>query len=75
MFPPHPASPFTSPCPALQAPNRAAERRPEVVEVLKARGYSRVYDMSVEERGNKYFEGTGVQARPDVRGAGVPGGR
>ena len=42
-----------------QHPNRAAERRPEIIEVLRGRGYQAMYDMSVEEGTKRYFEGTG----------------
>ncbi|KAG1667518.1 hypothetical protein FOA52_013708 [Chlamydomonas sp. UWO 241] len=42
----------------MKCPNRAAERRADTIEVLKARGYGRVYDMSIAEADNKYFEGT-----------------
>jgi len=33
----------------MKCPNRAAERRPEVIEVLKRRGYTRVVDLSSGE--------------------------
>jgi hypothetical protein len=52
-------------CPTLvlypmKCPNRAAERRPEVIQVLRQAGYERVMDMSGHEKRDKaYFEGTG----------------
>jgi hypothetical protein len=45
----------------MKCPNRAAERRPEIVQFLQHQGYSRVVDMSGhEKRDQTYFEGTGV---------------
>jgi hypothetical protein len=44
----------------MKCPNRAAERRPEVIQVLRQAGYERVIDMSGHEKRDKaYFEGTG----------------
>jgi hypothetical protein len=44
----------------MKCPNRAAERRPEVIQVLRQAGYDRVIDMSGHEKRDKsYFEGTG----------------
>jgi hypothetical protein len=44
----------------MKCPNRAAERRPEVISVLRQAGYERVIDMSGHEKRDKaYFEGTG----------------
>lgn len=45
----------------MKHPNRSAERRREVIEVLQQRGYGRVYDMSGEEKNGRYFEGTGEE--------------
>lgn len=42
----------------MKCPNRAAERRPEMIEMLRGR-CGRVLDLSVEEQNKKYFEGTG----------------
>jgi hypothetical protein len=45
----------------MKCPNRAAERRPEVIQVLRQAGYERVIDMSGHEKRDKaYFEGTGA---------------
>ncbi|GLC77786.1 hypothetical protein PLESTB_000956200 [Pleodorina starrii] len=52
----------------MKCPNRAAERREDIKKVLAAKGYSRVYDMSVEEDNKKYFEGTGVLVIDRVNG-------
>ncbi|GFH18031.1 uncharacterized protein HaLaN_14766, partial [Haematococcus lacustris] len=43
----------------MKCPNRAAERRTEMVDYLRAR-YPRVLDMSGQESHHRYFEGTGV---------------
>ncbi|WIA32530.1 hypothetical protein OEZ86_003343 [Tetradesmus obliquus] len=43
----------------MKCPNRAAERRPEIIQVLRQAGYERVLDMSGHEKRDKaYFEGT-----------------
>lgn len=53
----------------MKCPNRAAERRPELVDFLNARGYARVVDLSAAERtDHKYFEGTGVLVVDRVNG-------
>jgi len=52
----------------MKHPNRAAERRADMISVLKGRGYSRVYDMSTHEPKNKYFEGTGVLVIDRING-------
>jgi hypothetical protein len=52
----------------LQCPNRAAERRPDIIEVLRAKGYTQVYDMSGEEANKRYFEGTGVLVIDRING-------
>lgn len=43
----------------MKCPNRAMERRADIVGALKTRGYDRVIDMSVHEKDKAYFEGTG----------------
>jgi hypothetical protein len=44
----------------MKCPNRAAERRPEIISVLRQSGYERVIDMTGHEKHDKaYFEGTG----------------
>eukprot|EP00878_Enallax_costatus_P019111 GHUV01020151.1.p1 GENE.GHUV01020151.1~~GHUV01020151.1.p1 ORF type:complete len:315 (+),score=100.35 GHUV01020151.1:472-1416(+) len=53
----------------MKCPNRAAERRPEIVQVLRQQGYGRVVDMTSHEKHDKaYFEGTGVLALDRVNG-------
>jgi hypothetical protein len=45
----------------MKCPNRAAERRPEVIAALRARGYGRTLDLTgAEAAEKKYFEGTGA---------------
>jgi hypothetical protein len=44
----------------MKCPNRQAERRPDIKGVLAHLGYDRVVDLSGEEAGGRYFEGTGV---------------
>jgi hypothetical protein len=39
---------------------RQAERRHDIIDVLRGMGYERVVDMSRMEEGGRYFEGTGV---------------
>jgi hypothetical protein len=44
----------------MKCPNRAAERRPEIISVLRQAGYEHVLDMTGHEKRDKaYFEGTG----------------
>ncbi len=38
---------------------RQRERRPDILDVIRKRGYGRVLDYSAEEQNRKYFEGTG----------------
>uniref|UniRef100_A0A383VAN1 Amidinotransferase n=1 Tax=Tetradesmus obliquus TaxID=3088 RepID=A0A383VAN1_TETOB len=53
----------------MKCPNRAAERRPEIIQVLRQAGYERVLDMSGHEKRDKaYFEGTGVLVLDRVNG-------
>lgn len=53
----------------MKCPNRAAERRPEIIQVLRSSGYGRVIDMTGHERRDqKYFEGTGVLVLDRVNG-------
>jgi hypothetical protein len=48
----------------MKCPNRAAERRPEIISVLRQAGYERVLDMTGHEKRDKaYFEGTGEGGR------------
>ncbi|GAX75298.1 hypothetical protein CEUSTIGMA_g2743.t1 [Chlamydomonas eustigma] len=52
----------------MKHPNRSAERRRDIIEVLKQRGYAKVFDMSKEESNQKYFEGTGVLLLDRING-------
>ena len=52
----------------MKCPNRAAERRPDLVSVLRGRGYPRVVDFSDKEARNVHFEGTGVLVLDRPRG-------
>lgn len=55
----------------MKCPNRAAERRPDVIGALRAlEGYSRVVDMTGAERAEEphFFEGTGVLVLDRVNG-------
>ncbi|KAF6262117.1 Amidinotransferase-domain-containing protein [Scenedesmus sp. NREL 46B-D3] len=53
----------------MKCPNRAAERRPEVIQVLRQAGYERVVDMTGHESHDQaYFEGTGVLVLDRVNG-------
>ncbi|KAF8071339.1 hypothetical protein HT031_001423 [Scenedesmus sp. PABB004] len=53
----------------MKCPNRAAERRAEVVGVLRQGGYDRVVDMTAHERRDgTFFEGTGVLVLDRVNG-------
>lgn len=47
---------------------RQAEKREDIKEVLRARGYGRVWDMSEAERQGNFFEGTGVLVLDRVNG-------
>lgn len=44
------------------------ERRKDIVEVLRARGYSSVWDLSGAEKQGHFFEGTGVLVLDRVNG-------
>jgi hypothetical protein len=46
----------------MKCPNRAAERRPELMDFVKARGYEGIVDLTDLEKGDgaRFFEGTGV---------------
>ncbi len=44
------------------------ERRGDIVEVLRARGYGRLWDMSAAEKQGAFFEGTGVLVLDRVNG-------
>ncbi|KAF6262116.1 Amidinotransferase [Scenedesmus sp. NREL 46B-D3] len=53
----------------MKCPNRAAERRPEVIQVLRQAGYERVVDLTGHESHDQaYFEGTGVLVLDRVNG-------
>ena len=47
---------------------RQMERRGDIVEVLKSRGYSRMWDLSAAEKDGHFFEGTGVLVLDRVNG-------
>lgn len=47
---------------------RAAERRQDIVDVLRTKGYTRVLDLSAEERGGRFLEGTGVLVLDRING-------
>lgn len=48
--------------------DRQKEKREDIKEVLRARGYGRVWDMSSLEQERQYFEGTGVLVLDRVNG-------
>ena len=48
--------------------SRQKEKREDIKEVLEARGYERVWDMSACEQDGQYFEGTGVLVLDRVNG-------
>ena len=53
----------------MKCPNRAAERRPELIDLVAARGYPRRVDLSgLEAEKEQYFEGTGVLVLDRVNG-------
>lgn len=52
----------------MKCPNRAAERRPELIKLLNMRDYDRTVDMSKLEAEKRYFEGTGVLVIDRIRG-------
>ncbi|PNH03639.1 hypothetical protein TSOC_010283 [Tetrabaena socialis] len=52
----------------MKCPNRAAERREDIIKVLHTKGYQHVYDMAAHEPNKKYFEGTGVLVIDRVNG-------
>ena len=51
-----------------ESPGRRAERRPDIEEVLKARGYRRVLDLTAPEGAGRSFEGTGALVLDRVNG-------
>jgi hypothetical protein len=51
----------------MKCPNRGAERRSEVVALLKARGYNRIHDMTEATPKKFYLEGTGALVLDRVR--------
>lgn len=52
----------------MKCPNRQAERRADILQVLQGRGFQRVHDMSHAEKEGKYFEGTGVLVLDRING-------
>ncbi|KAK3237066.1 hypothetical protein CYMTET_52833, partial [Cymbomonas tetramitiformis] len=54
----------------MKCPNRAAERRADIMGFLQTKGYSRVLDLSGAEAASppKYFEGTGVLVNDRMNG-------
>mmetsp|Transcript_6 Transcript_6/g.8 ORF Transcript_6/g.8 Transcript_6/m.8 type:complete len:487 (-) Transcript_6:423-1883(-) len=52
----------------MKHPNRQAERRQDMIGVLKGRGYNNIVDMSVHESDNKFLEGTGSLVIDRVNG-------
>ena len=52
----------------LHAPCRQLEKRQDIKEVLRVRGYSSVWDMSEAEKRGNFFEGTGVLVLDRVNG-------
>jgi hypothetical protein len=52
----------------MKCANRANERRPELVELLKSRNYDHVYDMTAMEADDVHFEGTGALVLDRVHG-------
>ena len=53
----------------MKCPNRRAERRPELLDVLRAKGYSRELDLSWGEQQGMFFEGTGERGGSQSRAA------
>jgi N,N dimethylarginine dimethylhydrolase, eukaryotic len=47
---------------------RQAERRQDIIDVLRTKGYTRVLDLSAEEQAGRYFEGTGVLVLDRING-------
>lgn len=52
----------------MKCPNRQAERRDDIKEILEGMGYGKIVDLSGEEKKGRYFEGTGVLVLDRVRG-------
>ncbi|PRW20869.1 hypothetical protein C2E21_8675 [Chlorella sorokiniana] len=52
----------------MKCPNRQAERRDDIKEVLQHWGYGRTIDMSPFEAEGQYFEGTGVLVIDRING-------
>lgn len=52
----------------MKCPNRQAERRDDIKDVLSHWGYNRVVDMSPMEDEGRYFEGTGVLVIDRING-------
>lgn len=47
---------------------RQAERRQDIIDVLRTKGYTRVVDLSGEETSGRYLEGTGVLVLDRING-------
>jgi len=52
----------------MKCPNRAAERRQEIIKVIQSKGYDRIVDLAPAEANKKYFEGTGVLVIDRING-------
>uniref|UniRef100_A0A061RZ36 Amidinotransferase n=1 Tax=Tetraselmis sp. GSL018 TaxID=582737 RepID=A0A061RZ36_9CHLO len=54
----------------MKCPNRAAERRDDMKALLSTKGYTRVLDLTAEEKSTSpaYFEGTGVLVNDRING-------
>lgn len=52
----------------MKCPNRAMERRADIVDVLHQRGMPRVVDLTPHEKEGQFFEGTGVLVLDRVNG-------
>lgn len=52
----------------MKCPNRAAERRQDIIDVLKLKGYSRVVDFTGAEANGGVLEGTGVVIPDRING-------
>lgn len=54
--------------PRIATSRRQAERRQDMIDVLRTKGYSRVVDLSAEEQSGRFFEGTGVLVLDRING-------
>jgi N,N dimethylarginine dimethylhydrolase, eukaryotic len=55
-------------CKDLPTLFRQAERRQDIIDVLRTKGYTRVLDLSAEEQSGRYLEGTGVLVLDRING-------